>query len=315
MTRFTLNFGDATAVVRVIKSRYAAIITLFQLVKSASTICLLICQIFVGFKGVSMNTDTVPKSGWGQRLSWLSFVLSIGGLLSALVAAAGSGADFWSFGTGFFILRYAFYAAIVGGLGAVLALIISYRTGVSTLRLNVISFVVAAAFVFYLSNQISTAKSVPAIHDVATNLDDLPQFQTLIVRADNLDGVPDDGRPDLAALKPDDRWKQIHREAYGDIRTVRIPAPPESALQQIEALVADRGWQVAKVDRQAGTIEATDTTFFFRFKDDVIVRVRADPARPGASLIDMRSISRVGGSDVGVNAKRIRAFFRDLQKG
>jgi uncharacterized protein (DUF1499 family) len=58
-------------------------------------------------------------------------------------------------------------------------------------------------------------------------------------------------------------------------------------------------------------LEATDTTFFFRFKDDVAIRAR--PAPGGGTLVDMRSISRVGGSDVGVNAKRVRDFLRDLQ--
>ena len=60
-------------------------------------------------------------------------------------------------------------------------------------------------------------------------------------------------------------------------------------------------------------LEATDTTLFFRFKDDVVVRIRPDPARAGGSIVDMRSISRVGVSDVGVNAKRIRDFLRDLE--
>ena len=71
---------------------------------------------------------------------------------------------------------------------------------------------------------------------------------------------------------------------------------------------------MARVDPQAGTLEATAETLFFRFKDDVVVRVRPDPARAGGSIVDMRSISRVGGSDIGVNAKRIRAFLADLQK-
>ena len=60
-------------------------------------------------------------------------------------------------------------------------------------------------------------------------------------------------------------------------------------------------------------LEATATSFFFRFKDDVVVRVR--PAPGGGSLVDMRSISRVGGSDVGMNAKRVRAFLGDLRQG
>jgi len=80
-----------------------------------------------------------------------------------------------------------------------------------------------------------------------------------------------------------------------------------------EALAKSRGWQIAQTDPQAGTVEATATTLFFRFKDDVVVRVRPDPARPGGSIVDMRSISRVGGSDIGLNAQRIRSFLADLQ--
>jgi uncharacterized protein (DUF1499 family) len=44
-----------------------------------------------------------------------------------------------------------------------------------------------------------------------------------------------------------------------------------------------------------------------------VVRVRPDPSPKGGSIVDMRSISRVGGSDVGVNAERIREFLVDLQ--
>ena len=58
-----------------------------------------------------------------------------------------------------------------------------------------------------------------------------------------------------------------------------------------------------------GRIEATDTTFWFGFKDDVVVRVQ--PADNG-SRIDVRSESRVGKSDVGTNARRIRAYLAKL---
>jgi uncharacterized protein (DUF1499 family) len=93
---------------------------------------------------------------------------------------------------------------------------------------------------------------------------------------------------------------------------VRLPTSPAETLARAERLARERGWQVAKADAGTGTLEATDTTFFFRFKDDVVVRVRPGPG--GGSLVDMRSVSRVGGSDVGVNANRIRAFLKDLQQ-
>jgi uncharacterized protein (DUF1499 family) len=104
----------------------------------------------------------------------------------------------------------------------------------------------------------------------------------------------------------------VHASAYGDLRTVRVPMNVADAIRRAEALARDRGWEVALVDTEAGVLEAVDTSLFFRFKDNVAVRARPDPA--GGSQVDMRSISRVGGSDVGVNAKRVRSFLADLQK-
>ena len=258
-------------------------------------------------------TDTPATGTWGRRLSWVALALAVGGLAAALVAAAGSGAEAWSFRIGFSILRYAFYAAVAGGVLAIVAFVIARRGGARTGRLNLVAIVIAVAFGAYLMSHIATARSVPAIHDATTDLVDVPQFATLKVRADNLEDIPDDDRPELAALDPERRWKAIHREAYGDLRSLRLPLGVTETTRRAEEIVRARGWEVARVDRQTGIVEATATTLFFRFKDDVIVRVRPDTAQPGGSIVDMRSISRVGGSDIGVNAARIRAFLADLQ--
>ncbi|MGI8931439.1 MAG: DUF1499 domain-containing protein [Sphingomicrobium sp.] len=257
-------------------------------------------------------SDTARNGSWGRRLSWAALALTVGGLAAALIAAAGSGAEVWTFRTGFTILRYAFYAAMAGGVLAIVAFFVARRSGARTGRLNLAALIIAAAFGAYLMSHVATAKRVPAIHDVTTNLADMPQFRTLPVRADNLENIPDNDRPELAAMDPESRWKAIHREAYGDLRSLRLAKSPAETLRSAEALIAKRGWKLARADRQSGTVEATATTFFFRFKDDVIVRVRPDPAT-GGSIVDMRSISQVGGSDVGVNAARIRAFLADLK--
>jgi uncharacterized protein (DUF1499 family) len=97
------------------------------------------------------------------------------------------------------------------------------------------------------------------------------------------------------------------------LRTVRLAAAPREVTLSAAALPRERWCDIARVDPAAGNDEATATSRFFRFKDDVVVRVRPDPARAGGSIVDMRSISRVGGSDIGVNAARIRAFLADLQ--
>lgn len=258
-------------------------------------------------------SETTEKAGWGWRLTWLALVLSIGGVAAALIAAVGSGSGTWEFRMGFNILRYAYYAAIAGGILAIIAYVISRKTGARTGRLNLIAFLAALLFVGYLSNQIATARSVPAIHDATTDLADVPQFKTLPVRADNLEKVPDEGRPELAKLDPENRWKAVHREHYGDLKSLHLPLSVPAALARAEGLVGSRRWQFARADAKAGEVEATATSRFFRFKDDVLIRVRPDPAHAGGSVVDMRSISRVGGSDVGVNAKRIRAFLADMK--
>jgi uncharacterized protein (DUF1499 family) len=249
---------------------------------------------------------------WPRRLSRLALALSLGGVAVAAIAAVGTGAGLWSYGAGLGALRYALPAAVTGGLLAIVAWIIGRRQGVRTGWLNALALVTAVLFAGYLGNMIISARSLPAIHDVATNLDDLPQFSRLTVRADNLDKIPDQGRAELKALAPEERWKALHRQAYGDLKPLRLAAPPDQVLQRAEQLARERGWAIAGVDAAAGTLETTATTLFFRFKDDVVVRVRPDPERQGGSVVDMRSISRVGGSDIGVNAKRIGKFLADL---
>ena len=144
-------------------------------------------------------TDTTGRGNWGRRLSWAALALSVGGLAAALIAAFGSGGGAWSFMTGFGILRYAFFAAIAGGLLAIIAFFMARRGGLHTGRLNLLALLIAVAFGGYLMSQIATARQVPAIHDATTDLVDVPQFAALKVRADNLENIPDDGRAELLA--------------------------------------------------------------------------------------------------------------------
>lgn len=258
-----------------------------------------------------MADGAAARADWARWITIAALVLGLGGTAAALVAAVGAGQGAWHFRGAFAVLRYAFYAAIAGALLGLLGLVAARRARQARLMLpNLLALVVALGFVLFLGGQVRTARSVPAIHDIATDLDDVPQFTRLKVRADNLEKVPDMDRPELKALGPEARWKAIHREAYGDVKTLRVPMSVEDTIRRAAALARERGWTVAHEDPAAGVLEATDTSTFFRFKDDVVVRVRAAPG--SGSLVDMRSISRVGGSDVGVNAKRVRAFLADL---
>ena len=72
------------------------------------------------------------------------------------------------------------------------------------------------------------------------------------------------------------------------------------------------GWKIKSENLEAGIIEATETTFWYGFKDDVVIRIQ--PSEGGGSVVDVRSISRVGGSDIGANADRIRKFLGLMRK-
>ena len=258
--------------------------------------------------------EALKKKRWASRLTVIAAILCFGGVVVALIGAMGSGRGAWDFRMGFTMLQYSLYAAVLGIVIALIAVFFARRVRPRLIMVNLLAIVVAGIFVGFVGNQVRIARSVPGIHDISTNLEDYPRFYRLTVRADNLETVPDMGRRDLAALPPRERWKAIHREAYGDIAPIRVPWSPEETLARARALAADRGWEIATVDARNGILEAVDTSFFFRFKDNIVVRVRAAPDGRG-SIVDMRSISRVGVSDIGVNARRVRSFLNDLRRG
>ena len=258
----------------------------------------------------------LPTEGvWAGRLAWLGLALSVGAVLAALIGAIGSGQEAWHFRSGFALLRYAFFAAIAGGVLAVVAIFLMRdRPAPRRLWAILLALLLGFGLASYIGNQYVKARSLPAIHDVSTDLDDLPEFRALQVRADNLENVPDEGRPELAAMEPEERWKTLHREAYGDLEPISVPWSVRETIGRAQTVAEKRGWEIVHFDPSRGTLEATDTTTFFRFKDDVVVRARPDPERKGRTLVDMRSISRIGGSDVGTNARRIRDYLKDLRQ-
>jgi hypothetical protein len=249
------------------------------------------------------------NSNWSGKIV---FGLGLGSILIALIGALGSGWGLWQFTLGFQLLMAAFAAAILALLlGAGLGWW-AKRKGKSAPRpLRWLGMTLGGVFALWILSFVYTARSVPAIHDISTDLADPPQFRMLAVRADNLDQIPGEDDPDMKGMNPQQRWASLHQEAYGDVRSVRIATPVAEVIAKAERLAKVRGWEIASVDPIEGRLEATDTTRFFRFKDDVVIRVRPTEDQNG-SIVDMRSISRVGVSDLGVNAKRIRTFLADL---
>ena len=89
-----------------------------------------------------------------------------------------------------------------------------------------------------------------------------------------------------------------------------LAAPPERVFPAVEAAARSLGWEIVAVVPAEGRLEATATTSWFGFKDDVVVRVRAHGA---GTRVDVRSLSRIGVGDLGTNAARVRAFLARLR--
>ena len=137
----------------------------------------------------------------------------------------------------------------------------------------------------------------PPIHDITTDLDNPPVFAA----AGQVRGK---GSNSLA-LKPEVIAAQA--AAYPDLKTLVTRDPIEQAFERALETAASLGWEVYHQDLNAGTIEAVDTTAVMAFKDDVVIRINTDA---DGTLVDLRSVSRVGISDLGANAARIREFFQ-----
>jgi uncharacterized protein (DUF1499 family) len=140
----------------------------------------------------------------------------------------------------------------------------------------------------------------PPIHDITTDTQNPPEYVAVLPLRANAPNTTVYGGDKIASQQ---------REAYPDLQPLMLKVPPARAFERALATVRKMAWDVVRADATAGRIEATDTTFWFGFKDDVVIRIR--PA-DGGSRVDVRSLSRVGVGDVGTNAKRIRAFLDAL---
>ncbi|MYN66548.1 MAG: DUF1499 domain-containing protein [Acidobacteria bacterium] len=141
----------------------------------------------------------------------------------------------------------------------------------------------------------------PPIHDVTTDTEDPPSFVAAV--ALNTPGRTDYGGPGLA---------ERQRAAYPGLSPAILSVAPADAFRRALAVVRRMDWEVLATDPDTFRIEATDRTFWFGFHDDIVIRVAA--AGEGGSRVDVRSLSRVGVGDLGVNARRVREFLDALSE-
>jgi uncharacterized protein (DUF1499 family) len=254
-------------------------------------------------------TNVIDRSTPRGLARWarLASVLAVGLGLLAVLAMLLSGPGYR---LGLLGLRAAFGLMGLGAKGgiaatvlALIALLLSLLSrsvrlsllAVLGLLLGVLAFGPPALFA-------RKAGEVPPIHDISTDTATPPPFQALLAQRAGSPNAAVYGGPEVAAQQ---------RAAYPDIQPLQWEASPTKVFNAALATAQAMGWAIAAQQPSEGRIEATATTFWFGFKDDVVIRVRPDA---GGTRLDIRSESRVGSSDVGANAERIRSFRKKLQE-
>ncbi len=252
---------------------------------------------FIEIKQITENTTM-------SRLLKLLAVLSTLGFPLALI---GFRAGLNEFGTSFRILNYTFYLAAAVFLAGIVLFFIHRKAKPESSRGAIIAVVISVIPILGLGSQVFIARSVPGIHNISTDTIDPPQFNAVVA-------LRGEGTNPLEYKIENGDLAEVQKHAYPDIKTITANISVQNAFDKALNIAEDLGWLIVSKDQANGIIEATQTTALWQFKDDIVIRIRANAETPDATDIDLRSVSRIGRSDLGANARRIQRFIDQFNR-
>ena len=229
---------------------------------------------------------------WTGRIARATLVAAVLVLLAGPLMAWGLLG--WQAGLGLFVM-----AALLAGLGGIFCLVAILRKRGS---LGVI--VAAAAGIAALAIPaaiVLDGRNYPPINDISTDTANPPAFETITAAMRGAGSAP---------LAYDPGFAAVQAKGYPALTGVTVAMPTAAAFDKALAAARAQGWTIIASDAATGRIEATDTVPWWGFKDDIVIRLAPDGAD---TRVDVRSKSRVGKGDLGVNAKRIGDFLEALK--
>jgi uncharacterized protein (DUF1499 family) len=238
-------------------------------------------------------------NAYASLIANIGLGLALFSALAAVLSGEGTRFEIWNFRVGLLILKWSAYGGLVAAAVSLAGFVLAFRSG-SGIAHALIGIIVGVVLVAVPAYWLEKARRVPPIHDITTDIADPPGFASILPLRKNASNPPDYGGPAIAAQQ---------NRAYPDITPLELDIPPKAAFEIALAASRKMGWKIIEADRAGSRIEAFDTTFWFGFKDDIVIRVKKNGQ---GSRVDIRSVSRVGISDVGTNANRIRKFFREM---
>mgnify|MGYP003324584757 CR=1 FL=1 len=230
--------------------------------------------------------------------TWARAVLYAAAFGTLLLPFGALGTRFgaWDFGVGFIFLGAGTLITGISLIGAVVGFLVAIKNSYPTERnATVLALIGSSLALSVVGVQLGSVASVPPIHNISTDIVDPPQFRELVGQR-----VESGANPlvyDSEVLGPQQQL------AYPWITTKTLNGTIRDRAKEAAQIVENMGMDLASLDIVGGVVEATDTTFWFGFKDDVVIRLRSTEA--SKVQVDVGSISRARQSDLGVNARRI----------
>src|SRR5216683_3479119 len=196
--------------------------------------------------------------------------------------------------------------AMIAFLVALAAFVVIWMEGLAGMRAALSAMAISLLLLAYPVYLGLKAYRLPWIYDITTDPIDPPRYEALArVR-------PRDANPvTYAGLYAAEQ----QRLAYPDIGPLGTNATVQATYDAALAVVNKRRWRVVEArapqaGRREGRIEAVARTAIMGFRDDVVIRVRAEP---DGARVDARSSSRYGSFDFGTNAARIRSLMNEIE--
>ena len=243
-----------------------------------------------------MQSQTTKKPLYKPAV--IGFGLIIAAILVAMSGPLGSRFGWWNFDVAVIILKWSAYTALAASILCLSGLWLARpATKQRGFIYSLLGLFIVVPMILFLQSWKDAKETLPPIQDITTNIENPPSFWY----------APNSrvyGGIGVATLQ---------QEAYPYIKPLLLDIPIDKTYELVIKVIRDKGWKLYKPNKAEIHIEATESTFWFGFSDDVTIHITA--TENGGSQIDMRSASRFGGGgDGGTNARRIRSFFKALKK-
>ncbi len=250
---------------------------------------------------------------FASLLRKLAIILAVFMPVYFIGAALGTKFGLWDWQVGFGKLTVGYgpklimLTAVIALLALILSLIVKPRKGIVV---TLFCLAVPLIGIGYGKKMQAKVRSLPFIHDITTDRQNPPSFTDTIIqrRASCKNGLQYIG----ATVGKDKKLvSDLQASGYPDIKPLHYTQSPDMVFDIARNALKTLGLKIMSASKNTGILEATATSTWFGFTDDVIIRIQPEA---GGSLVDIRSISCVGMSDVGANAARIRKI-RDTLNG